>query len=216
MSNSKTARLVETAMLIALATVLALISKLLPLQLPFGGSVTLVSMLPIVLISYRNGIRWGLMGAFVYAIIQILTGLDVVRAFFLPGDSQMVAWKAILVILFDYILAYTALGLGGLFRKSGSPVKALCLGSIVALALRYLCHIISGAIFFGTWAEWFFTDEFQITSVGDFVLGHFSGTGLAVVYSVIYNGLYMIPEIIITALAAALIARVPVVVRQAD
>lgn len=79
--------------------------------------------------------------------------------------------------------------------------------SIVALSLRYLAHIISGYIFFGTWAEWFFSqDGFAL---GAKILEKFSGQGLALLYSVIYNGLYMIPEIIITAIVALIIGRVP-------
>lgn len=214
MANQNVRKLVEAALLLALATVLTILSKFIPLQLPFGGSVTLISMLPIVLISYRQGIKWGLLSAFVFAIIQIFTGLDTVKAFFMPGDSQMVVWKALCVVALDYFIAYTVLGIAGVFRSKLSPVPALCWGSVLALSLRYLSHTISGAIFFGTWAEWFFTDEFQITSVGNFVLSHFSGTGLALVYSVIYNGLYMIPEIILTTIAAGIVAKIPAIVQK--
>ena len=90
---------------------------------------------------------------------------------------------------------------------SDSYMVSLCVGSIFALSLRYIAHIISGFIFFGTWADWFFSqDGFTL---GAKILEKFSGQGLAFLYSVIYNGLYMIPEIIITAIVALIIGRVP-------
>lgn len=202
MKNTK--KLALSAMLVALASVLAAISMAIPLQLPFGGSVTLASMLPIVLIGYMFGARWGLAGAFVFAIVQMLLGWGTVSAFFLPGDSQMEWYKAVIVCLIDYILAYTVLGFSGVFAdKIKKPAVALCAGSIFALVLRYICHNVSGAIFFGTWAEWFFTDV--MPGLGEWVLSTFSGAGLAIVYSIVYNGLYMIPEIVLTAVLAAIL-----------
>jgi len=196
-----------SAMLVALSAVLAVISMMIPLQLPFGGSVTLASMLPIVLVGYMFGVKWGLGSALVFAVIQMLLGWGTVTAFFMPGDSQMVWYNAVLVCLIDYILAYTVLGFSGIFtKKIKNPAAALCIGSIFALTLRYICHILSGAIFFGTWAEWFFTDV--MPGMGEWVLSSFSGFGLAAVYSVVYNGLYMIPEIVLTAVLAAIVPKV--------
>jgi len=196
-----------SAMLVALSAVLAVISMMIPLQLPFGGSVTLASMLPIVLVGYMFGVKWGLGSALVFAVIQMLLGWGTVTAFFMPGDSQMVWYNAVLVCLIDYILAYTVLGFSGIFtKKIKKPAAALCIGSIFALTLRYICHILSGAIFFGTWAEWFFTDV--MPGMGEWVLSSFSGFGLAAVYSVVYNGLYMIPEIVLTAVLAAIVPKV--------
>ncbi len=204
MKNTK--KLALSAMLVALAAVLAALSMAIPLQLPYGGSVTLASMLPIVLIGYMFGTKWGLAGAFVYAVVQMLLGWGTVSAFFLPGESQMLWWKAVIVCLIDYIIAYTVLGFSGIFSdKIKKPAAALCIGSIFALILRYICHIISGAIFFGTWAEWFFTDV--MPGIGEWVLPNFSGWSLAAVYSVVYNGLYMIPEIILTAVLAAILPK---------
>ena len=205
MKNTK--KLAMSAMLTALSAVLAAISMVIPLQLPFGGSVTLASMLPIILVGYMFGVKWGLGSAFVFSVIQMLLGWGTVSAFFMPGDSQMVWYNAVIVCIIDYILAYTVLGLSGvLSRKIKNPAAALCMGSVFALLLRYLCHILSGAIFFGTWAEWFFTDI--MPGVGTWVLSSFSGFGLAAVYSVVYNGLYMIPEIILTAVLAAIVPKV--------
>ena len=65
-------------------------------------------------------------------------------------------------------------------------------------------HIISGAIFFGAWAEWFFSQD-NFYKIGEKILSTFSGAGLAFIYSVFYNGLYMIPEIIITAIVTPIV-----------
>lgn len=214
MKKQSTVRLVESALLIAIAAVIELVSKTLGLELPFGGTITLASMLPIVLIAYKYGTKWGLLSGFTYSLVQMLLGAKTVSAMFLPGDDQMVLWQAICICLLDYVLAYTLLGLGGIFKgKFKKPAAELALGAFVALLLRYLVHIVSGAIFYGAYAEWFFTQE-GFYSIGEKILGTFSGSSLAIVYSIFYNGLYMIPEIIITTVVAAILGSVPQITGQ--
>ncbi len=209
MKKESTVRLVESALLIAIAAVIELISKALGLELPFGGTVTLASMFPIVLIAYKYGTKWGLLSGFTYSIVQMLLGVKVVSAMFLPGDGQMAVWQAICVCLLDYVLAYTVLGFGGIFKgKFKKPAGELALGAFVALLLRYLVHIVSGAIFYGAWAEWFFSQE-GFYSIGEKILNTFSGTSLSIIYSIFYNGLYMVPEIVITTVVAAILGAVP-------
>ncbi|MBQ2265138.1 MAG: energy-coupled thiamine transporter ThiT, partial [Oscillospiraceae bacterium] len=116
------------------------------------------------------------------------------------------------IVLMDYVLAYTVLGFGGAFRRM-KPAPALLLGPVLALLLRYLVHIVSGTIFFGAWAEWFFTQE-GFYSIGETIVEHFSGVGLAVIYSVFYNGLYMLPELLLTCLAALAVSRIPYIVKK--
>ena len=82
---------------------------------------------------------------------------------------------------------------------------------MLALSVRYLCHIVSGYIFYGLWAEWFFGDAIGNLAVSRWILNTFSGSSLSLIYSVVYNGCYMIPEIIITALAAIPVARISAV-----
>lgn len=189
------------AMMIAMSTVLAFVSDMIPfLHLPFGGSFTIASMLPIILASYMFGIKWGLGCAFTYSVIQLLISFRTVSAFFLP-DSDFQLAAAILICFIDYILAYTLLGLGGAFRKMKSTTAGLLCGVLLAVLLRYCAHILSGYIFYGEWAEWFFTQE-GFYSVGEKVVTVFHGRTLALIYSAVYNGLYMIPELIITAVAA--------------
>ena len=197
-------RLCESGIFISLATVLSMLKIF---EFSFGGSITVLSMLPIVLLSYRHGIRWGLSCGFAYSIIQILLGVNTISVFVLPGESQMIWWRVVLMCLLDYILAYTALGFGGLFRKQKSKA-ALPLGAALALFACYLFHVLSGALFFGSYAEWFFADAF-VTSASEFILNNFTGTVLYIVYSLIYNGCYMLPEIVLTTIGAAAIANTP-------
>ena len=218
-TNIKTQRLTTSAIMIALSAVLAIVCALIPfLNLPFGGGFTIASMLPIVLISYMYGLKWGFFVSLTYSVLQMLmdlalgTSASVIMALFMPtSDGYMGAFAGISIILLDYLVAYTVLGFGGVFRnKIKNKTLALCLGSVLALSLRYLAHILSGAIFYGTWAEWFFSQE-GFYKIGASILDNFSGFGLALIYSIFYNGLYMIPEIIITAVAAVIVSRVPYV-----
>lgn len=208
-NKKRTQAITVSAIMIAFAVAISAICAAMPfLNLPFGGGFTIASMLPIILVAYMYGTRWGILTAFAYSIMQMLLGFNTVSSFFLPGDSQMLWWRAILVCLIDYVIAYTVLGLGGIFRNKFSTKKALVLGSVFAISLRYVAHIVSGAIFFGAWAEWFFTQE-GFYAWGQSILDTFSGNSLALVYSIIYNGTYMIPEIVITAIVAFFIARIP-------
>ena len=104
-------------------------------RLPFGGSVTLFSMLFIVLIGYWYGAAAGLMTGFAYGLLQFV--LDPV--FYTP-----------IQLLVDYPLAFGALGLSGFFcnRKHG-----LIIGYVVGVFVRYLFAVLSGALFFGAYAS---------------------------------------------------------------
>ena len=207
--KQRTQAITVSAIMIAFAVAISAICAAIPfLNLPFGGGFTIASMLPIILVAYMYGTKWGILTAFTYSFMQMLLGFNTVSSFFLPGDSQMIWWRAILVCFIDYVIAYTVLGFGGVFRNKFGAKKALVLGSILAISLRYVAHIISGAIFFGAWAEWFFTQE-GFYAWGQTILDTFSGASLATVYSIIYNGTYMIPEIVITALVACFVTRIP-------
>ena len=201
-------------MLLALAAALAFVCAYIPfLNLPFGGGFTVASMLPVVLISYIYGVRWGLVSATVYSLIQLafgaFTGGGYVISLFTVGSDDFMGYRAaICICLVDYLLAYTLLGLGGAFRNRLKKAPALVLGTIFALTLRYLAHIVSGYVFFGAWADWFFSQD-GFYAVGERILSTFSGDALGIVYSVFYNGLYMVPEIVITAVAAAFVAAIP-------
>ena len=180
MKKSKlTTKLVECSLMIALATVLSLLKF--P-EMPYGGSITFASMLPMIIVSYRWGIVWGLGAGTVFAAIQQLLGLN--------NLSYVTGWQSVLaVIILDYMLAFMAVCLGGIFRgklKGGktpgsSQRRELALGSLLVCVIRYLFHTLSGAT---VWAGLSIPSE------------------AALIYSIGYNATYMIPETIVTVLVA--------------
>lgn len=202
--------------MIAIATVIALICDYIPfLNLPFGGTITIASMLPIIIVSYMFGVKWGLFTAFTYSIVQIIISLThgasgTVAGLFLP-DSGFTVIMGIIIILLDYIAAYTSLGLGGIFRNViKNKMASLVVGGTVALVVCYAFHVLSGAIFYGQWAEWFFTDTIiKDWAISKAIMNNLSGATLSLVYSIIYNGCYMIPEIVITAGVGAAVSIIP-------
>lgn len=127
-----TKTIVFSAVAVALAIVIATVIKL-P-SLPFGGSVTLFSMLFICLIGYWYGPVVGLTAAVAYGILQFITGPYVVHP---------------LQVLLDFPLAFGALGLSGFFHNNK---HGLVLGYIAGVAGRFLFHEISGFIFYTEYA----------------------------------------------------------------
>ncbi len=214
--TSKTKRLTESAMLLAVAIVLELVSKMFIPEMPFGGQITLVSMLPVVLISYRHGVKWGLVAGVTYALLEMALGAKTVAAAFQPGyfgDGVMLL-NAFIMCVLDYLVAFTVLGLGGIFRnRFEKPATALMAGALVALGARYLAHIASGYILFAGWAEWFFTQE-GFPAWGAALVASLSPEALGLTYSVVYNGFYMIPEIVFTMIASVLLAKIPGIVKK--
>ena len=196
----KSERLTTSAIMLALATALAMVCGVIPfLNLPFGGGYTIASMLPIVVVSYMYGIKWGFFTAGVYSVIQIVLDLylgkgSTIMALFTPNSDDFMGYGiAVAILVIDYLIAYTLLGIGGIFRnRIKNKTLEIVLGTVLALSLRYVAHIISGYIFYGAWAEWFFTQE-NFYAIGDWILKVFSGKSLSLVYSIFYNGLYMIP-----------------------
>ena len=177
---TKTKKLTTSAVLIALSTVLVFASKLIPAPWLQGGSVTLASMVPIILISFINGTKWGILSGFVFSLIQMMTG------FYPPPTQNFISF--VLVIFLDYIFAFTVLGCADIFKKlTKNKPWSECVSGVVVTSFRYFFHILSGILIWGVYAE-----------EGQTVLS----------YSVIYNGSYMIPEIIITGVVIALITPV--------
>ena len=214
--STKTKRITESAMLLAIAIVLELIAKMFIPEQTFGGQITIVSMLPVVLIAYRHGVKWGLVASFTYALLEMAIGMKTVSAAFLPGyfgDGTMIV-NAIIMCLLDYIVAYSLLCLGGVFRNSiKKPGISLMCGSLVALGARYLAHVASGYILFSGWAEWYFTQE-GFPAWGAGLVQALSPEMLGLTYSAVYNGMYMVPEMVFTAIAAVIIARIPGIVKK--
>ncbi len=158
-----TTQIAFSAMAIALATVTSMIKIF---HLPMGGSVTLFSMLFITLIGYWYGLGAGLTTAVAYGLLQLIL------------DPYILSLPQMLV---DYIFAFGALGLSGLFSNSKN---GLYKGYIVGVLGRYFFAVLSGVIFFGAYAS-----------------GMFEGQPL--LYSLAYNGAYLAAEAAITLIVLA-------------
>lgn len=173
-----TKKLTTSAIMIALATVLAYVSKIIPAPWMQGGSITIASMVPIIVVSIMLDVKWGLLASVAYSLIQMMMG-------FYPPPTQDF-FSFVIVIFFDYIFAFSVLGLASLFYKMlGKKMWAIPVSGAIVTFLRFVCHIVSGVLIWGVYA-----DEGQ--SVWE--------------YSLIYNGSYMIPEIIITTVVLALLS----------
>lgn len=187
MKNKKNIfRLTECALFVALATVLSLVKIW---QMPLGGSITLLSMLPICMISFRHGLKWGFISSGVYSLIQLILGITMEGLFGWGLTPAML----IGCILFDYILPFTLLGTAGVFRKKGEI--GFYIGIAVAFLLRFLCHFISGYIIFANLEQWsIFGSTFE---------------NAPVLYSICYNAFYIVPELIITVAVTVVLMRFP-------
>jgi thiamine transporter len=178
--QSNTLFLVEIAVFSALAYLLDFVSALLNFKIwPQGGSISF-AMVPIFLMAYRWGIKGGLLTGFLLGLLQ-----------FILGFSQI---YTIVQGLIDYGVAFTVVGLAGIFAKQvkrslvdnnkGQWMTYVILGTFLGSILRYLSHVYSGIVFFGEYAP--------------------EGQPVAM-YSLIYNGTYMLPSFIISAIILILI-----------
>ena len=173
-----TRRLVESAIMLAVATLLSVLSFQGPWAL--GGSITVCSMLPLVFIAHRYGTRWGVFTAFVYSVLQLILGMNNVAY-----ASNFV--MAVGIIFLDYILAFTVIGFAASFNKVISNRQAaIVVGIVVTFLARFFCHFLSG------WIIW---EALWPNELG----------WAAPLWSLAYNGSYMLPEIIISSAAALLL-----------
>ncbi len=170
-------RLAVSAVFIALSALLSMIKVF---EMPLGGSVTLLSMLPVCLLSIMYGCKWGLVCSFGYSLTQLALGAGAVVGWGLTPAALIGCF------FFDYIAAFTVLGLSGVFRGKGVPG---CIGGIaLAALLRVCCHVVSGAIFFSSWAP--------------------EGWN-ALLYSICYNAAFMAPELVFTAAGTVFLLKEP-------
>ena len=175
-------KFVECALMVAVATVLSLLE----IKMPYGGGLTLCSMLPIILISHRYGVGWGMGTSFTYSLIQLLIGLDNVSY----GATFVMAAG---IVLLDYVVAYTVLGLSGIFNKifrNTQKPTAVVVGVIVTFSLRFVCHLLSGA---WIWDVWMPEKFLGLTMTSPWF------------YSALYNGCYMLGEMVLTVIVVLLI-----------
>ena len=153
MEHSKTRMIAEAGVAIAIAQVLSFITLF---HMPQGGSIKAASMVPLMIFAYRWGGTRGILAGVVYGILH-----------FLLGFKSSIHY---LSIILDYLVAYGVIGVCGYFKDN---MIGLVSGSIVAIALRWLASVTSGAVVFASYAPqgqnpW--------------------------IYSMIYNASYMVPD----------------------
>jgi len=154
-----------------------------------GGSIGL-AMVPVFIISYRRGLVPGILCGLLLSLVQMLGGIYVINGSSMDGWKQ--TFGPFLQIMLDYVLAYTVVGLAGAFAKPywnadkfGKKALFIIIGCLIGGMLKYLCHSLSG-VFFWPGEMW-----------------GISGAA----YSWLYNGLYMIPNIIVCTVVMVLIAK---------
>jgi thiamine transporter len=178
--RSNTLFIVEVAVFTALAYLLDYLGNILSFKIwPEGGSVS-ISMVPIFLMAYRWGIKGGVLTGFLMGLLQ-----------FVMGYSQI---YTIVQGIIDYFIAFAVVGFAGVFATQvknavkenarGKWMTYSILGAFVGSFLRYICHFISGVAFFGSYAP--------------------KGQPVAI-YSILYNGTYMLPSFILSAIIIVLV-----------
>jgi thiamine transporter len=156
--------LTEAALAIALAFVLGLIKVF---QMPMGGSISL-EMIPLILLALRQGPLVGMVAGAAYGL------LDLAIEPFIVHPVQ---------VLLDYPLAFGALGLAGFFQPT---VRGAIVGTVVAVLARFICHFISGVVFFASYAP--------------------EGWNVYI-YSAAYNAAYLIPSLIVAVIVVLVLLR---------
>ena len=182
MRNSKIQTLAECAVMIALAFALSC-AKL--WQMPLGGSVTIGSMLPIMLISIKYGPIVGLETGFLYSLTQAAQALIEGNVFpYCETGATLV-----ICVLFDYIVPFTILGLAGIFKKfkvfKNNEFNAY-LGMFSVVIVRFLCHFVTGVVIWRQWAP---------EGMGKYI------------YSLAYNGSFLAADFAICIVLAFLMLR---------
>ncbi len=227
MANTKRTNILTiTGVLIALGTILSFVKIF---EWPFGGSITLASMVPLIIVGYKYGPRWGLFSGFAFSILQAVLGATTTQAFAGMYDAENVKgsiFRIFIMAFLDYIVAFTVLGLSGVFRdRIKNDTVAISLGGAFVVILRFAAHFVSGFLLWGEYAKDFFEglkDTFAdggkmdafATAITNSVLGHHEGQYLAEIYSFVYNGFYMIPELIITVIVLVVLMSIPPINRS--
>lgn len=174
--TTNTRYMVEGALAVALAFILSLIKIY---ELPYGGSISL-EILPLILISLRNGTKWGTISGFTFSLIKLILGFSNVLY-----CNTLIA--QIGCILLDYVLAFTVLGLAPLFAdivSKKSRYIGVILGTVIAGLLQFLCNFLSGWLLWGSYA--------------------WEGYS-APAYSFLYNASYGFPNLLICVIVIAVL-----------
>lgn len=167
--TSETRALAYAAVCVAASFVLSFIK----FEMPFGGSITLASFVPIFIYSYVFGLRRGLLAGLVYGLLQFIQSPFFVNIF---------------QFFLDYILAFMSIALAGVFKKLLKEKLSVILGLLLVGAVRLTMHILAGIIFFNN----------------GMIYENLPASN-AFVYSLVYNSIYVAPDILISAIVMCIL-----------
>ena len=174
MSNNpahlKIRALCEGAIMVAVAQVLSYVKLY---ELPNGGSLT-PAMFPILLFALRWGLGRGLLAGFVFGLLQLVF-----------DGAYAWGWQSMVL---DYLLAFTPLGLAGLFKGKAWGIFP---GTVIGCIGRFIVHYISGVTIYRI------TEPTSVPGLGTY--------DSASLYSLVYNGSYMLPNALLAIAIAALL-----------
>ena len=180
MKNKQLRCITEGAVLVALALALSYLK--IPIGLAFGGfggSIDLV-MIPLIVFAVHRGLGWGLLAGLIFGTIK-----------YFIGTHADISWIS---IIFDYSVAYAFVGFAGLLRgrfEKDMP-WALPIGALVGCVCRFIVHYISGVTVYAQWMPEEFMGVTRLTPA---------------LYSLLYNGTYMLPNTVLAVLLCALLQK---------
>lgn len=150
-------------------------------RMPMGGSITFASMLPLMLYSYMFGCKKGLIAGLVYGMLQAIQDAWI----FHPAQFAL-----------DYLVAFMAIGLTGCLRNVHTLKDRMrtkfTLGSIIAGVTRFISHFFSGVFAFGAYGVTY-AEQWNIPALSN-----------PYIYSIVYQSLYIIPEMVIVIVVGVL------------
>ncbi len=167
--------------MLALSIAIFTVSDLLPWPFAYGGGFSIFGTVPIIIVSYRHGIKNGIAASAVLALFEMMMGYK--------NFSYVTGLATYLVVAFaDYIIAFGCLGFGGMFRgKLRNQSAELALGGAVVCVIRFICHFISGVTIWRGYCP----------------------EGMAVeLYSFFYNGSYMAVELVLTVIGSIAVGKI--------
>ena len=147
-----------------------------PFSLPYGGTVTLGSMIPVMWLSMRRGIRVGVISGLIFGVLALIIDM------LLVGAANIIV-SSVQVFL-EYPLAFGVLGLTGIFRRKS--IGFVVVGAGIGVFLRFLLHYLVGVYI------WVSVYEFP------------AEWGLYL-WPAVYNGSFLIVEFIISAILLAVL-----------
>lgn len=196
-------KIIMTAILVTVAIVIDFIITYIPvlnLSMPFGGKFFGISMIPLILIGLIFGLRYGLIGGFLYALYNFsfdyLIYLSTLKATLESWTGETWGfWHIVALIFLDYIIPFTAFGLSGLFNKNSiENIKSILYSILLVSFTRLISSSLGGYLLWGSSikAAASNNEENIATSIFKFVNNNLF------LYSLIYNLIYITTTAIVT------------------